>query len=146
MRKLPVSKKVYSDISERIRLSLGHMPESAAEAMRLVDAYLYGGPAESQDAMAMIAFNMVRVELDRAMARSLRARERAARRKASGEGNTGRNARRDFVNDLLKSMGFSGEDYDSSLSAEPEKPSRRLTRAERRAAARVRKGRWKALS
>ncbi len=81
---LSVSKKVYSDISTRVSTSLINFPASAAEAMRVVDAYLAGDAAvSSTDPMAMIAFNMIKVELDRAMTRSSRARERARVRRES---------------------------------------------------------------
>ena len=54
--------------------------------MSLVDSYLAGQEVSSDDALAMLAFNMIRDELDRAMARSRRARERAAaRRRAVAE-------------------------------------------------------------
>ncbi len=81
MKNLPVSKKVYADISDRITTTLSFAPTSAAEAMRLVDSYLEGQTPESNDGMAMIAFNMIRAELDRAISRSARARERARIRK-----------------------------------------------------------------
>ncbi len=81
MNTLPVSKKVYSDISERINTTLSFSPYSAAEAMHVVDAYLAGEDAVSEDAIAMLAFNMIKAELDRAMVRSTRARERAEKRR-----------------------------------------------------------------
>ncbi len=82
MNTLPVSKKVYSDITSRVNTTLSFAPTSAAEAMRLVDSYLAGFEAESSDPAATIAFSMIRPELDRAMSRSARARERARIRKA----------------------------------------------------------------
>ncbi len=81
MNTLTVSKKVYSDISERINTTLSFSPYSAAEAMHVVDAYLAGEDAVSEDAIAMLAFNMIKAELDRAMVRSTRARERAEKRR-----------------------------------------------------------------
>lgn len=78
---LPVSGKFYNDISLRVNSALSTMPLSAAEAMRIVDSYMAGETPESGDPMAMLAFNMVRVEIDRAMKRSQRARERARVRK-----------------------------------------------------------------
>ncbi len=83
MNNLPVSKKVYSDITGRINTALASSPSSAAEALRIVDMYLADGTADSSDQMAMLAFNMIRAELDRAMSRSSRARERARKRKES---------------------------------------------------------------
>ncbi len=81
MTTLAVSKKVYADISTRIGAALSFAPDSAAEAMRLVDSFLAGENPASSDAGAMLAFNMIKAELERAMARSLRARARAAARK-----------------------------------------------------------------
>ena len=83
MNNLPVSRKVYADIISRVQSSLVSAPSSASEALRLVDVFLEGGEVESSDAMAMLAFNMIRAELSRAMERSARARSRAkARREA----------------------------------------------------------------
>lgn len=87
--KLPVSKKFYSDICERISSSLAAYDTARVEAMRLIDDYLTGNTdSHSDDPMAMLAFNMVRTELDRAMVRSanarLRAKERADRREPQG--------------------------------------------------------------
>lgn len=82
---LSVSKKVYSDVTDRINSSLSGFPASAREAMRVVDTYLAGGVPASSDPLAMLAFNMIKVELDRAMERSARARERARARKMTRE-------------------------------------------------------------
>ena len=78
---MTVSKKFYVDIISRIESALSFAPGSAAEAVRLVDTYLLGGEAASADPCAMLAFNMIRPELDKAMLRSRRARERAQLRK-----------------------------------------------------------------
>ncbi len=83
MKNLSVSKKVYSDISERVNTALSAYESSAEEAMRIVDSYLDGETPVSGDDIAMLAFNMVKVELDRAMVRSKRARERAQKRKTA---------------------------------------------------------------
>lgn len=80
MNTLSVSKKFYADITERVNTALSVSPASAAEAMRMVDSYINGEKAESLDPLAMLAFNMIRVELDRAMSRSTRARERARKK------------------------------------------------------------------
>ena len=86
MNGLSVSRKVYADISARVSVALSASGESRAEAMRMVDSYLAGQEVSSDDALAMLAFNMIRDELDRVMARSRRARERAAgRRRAVAE-------------------------------------------------------------
>lgn len=82
-KNLPVSVKVYSDLTSRITASLSSA--SASEAMRLLDSYLTGEPPASDDPMALVAFNMIRPEIDRAMTRSARARERAASRRRQKE-------------------------------------------------------------
>ena len=88
MKNLTVSRKVYADITSRINSALSHSAASATEAIRLVDAHIAGGDAVSDDATAMLAFNMIKPELDRAMVRSQRARERARARKAAKEAGT----------------------------------------------------------
>ncbi len=85
MKNLPVSRKVYADITSRVQSSLVSAPSSASEALRLVDVFLEGGEVESSDAMAMLAFNMIRAELSRAMERSARARSRAKARREARE-------------------------------------------------------------
>ncbi len=85
MKNLPVSRKVYADITSRVQSSLVSAPSSASEALRLVDVFLEGGELESADAMSMLAFNMIRAELSRAMERSARARSRAKARREARE-------------------------------------------------------------
>lgn len=86
---LPVSGKFYSDISARISSSLSSYPRSAEEAMRIFHDYLKGLSPLSSDPMALLAFNMVRTEIDRALERSKRARLRAmARRKKQSDTNS----------------------------------------------------------
>ncbi len=82
---LPVSRKFYADITSRINSSLAGAKKSADEALRLVGCHMRGEKAVSADCMAMLAFNMIRPEIDRAMERSRRARESAARRKKPEE-------------------------------------------------------------
>ncbi len=68
-KNLPASVKVYSDLTTRISASLSSAPASASEAMRLLDSYLTGEPPASDDLTALVAFNMIRPEIDRAMTR-----------------------------------------------------------------------------
>ena len=87
MNHLPVSRKVYADITSRISTALAPSPASVVEAMRLVDSFLHGESPASHDLMAMLAFGMIRAELERAMARS---------RKSQGKkGHSGREFRGD---------------------------------------------------
>lgn len=85
---LPVSRRFYNDISLRINNALSAAPVSAAEAMRIVDSYMDGESPESDDPMAILAFNMIKDEIDRAMTRSQRARARARIRKGATKNET----------------------------------------------------------
>lgn len=133
MKNLPVSKKVYADISSRISSALSHAPASASEAMRLVDSHLQGATPVSDDAMAMLAFNMIRSELDRAIIRSTRARERAkTRRKARPK----MDDRQSLLSTLLS-------DTDTQIDIESQLPDLKLSRRSRRILERLEKGKKK---
>ncbi len=80
-KNLPVSKKVYKDFNERISLSIASLPASASEAKRIFDAYLNGSEPTSNDGVAIIAFTMIKPEIDRAKERSYKARIRAQKAK-----------------------------------------------------------------
>lgn len=142
MKDLPVSKKFYADILERIDSALGHMCESKTEAVRVVDVYLREGVVESGDGVAMIVFNMIRVELDRAMERSRRARERARARRESNR-HVSKEQSDKHSADILAELSLE----DASCSDEIYQPAPlHLSRRERRAAAKARKkARWKSL-
>lgn len=133
MKNLPVSKKVYADISSRISSALSHAPASANEAMRLVDSHLQGATTVSDDAMAMLAFNMIKSELDRAIIRSTRARERAkTRRKALPK----MDDRHSLISPLLS-------DTDTQIDIESQLPDLKLSRRSRRILERLEKGKKK---
>lgn len=133
MKNLPVSKKVYADISSRISSALSHAPASANEAMRLVDSHLQGATPVSDDAMAMLAFNMIKSELDRAIIRSTRARERAkTRRKARPK----MDDRQSLLSTLLS-------DTDTQIDIESQLPDLKLSRRSRRILERLEKGKKK---
>lgn len=142
MKYLPVSKKFYADILERIDSALGHMCESKTEAVRVVDVYLREGVVESGDGVAMIVFNMIRVELDRAMERSRRARERARARRESNR-HVSKEQSDKHSADILAELSLE----DASCGDEIYQPAPlHLSRRERRAAAKARKkARWKSL-
>ncbi len=78
---LSVSKKFYADILTRVSVALSFSPSSVEEAMRIINAYLSGRLVGTDNQSAMIAFNMIKPEIDRAMLRSQRARERAKSRR-----------------------------------------------------------------
>lgn len=84
--KLPISKKAYAGFTERIRVTFEEVlmrPELSAEAVGMLDRYLAG--EEWRDAgssgEAVLAFSMIRTEVDKAMTRSAAARRRAAARR-----------------------------------------------------------------
>lgn len=130
MKNLPVSKKVYADISSRISSALSHTPASASEAMRLVDSHLQGATPVSDDAMAMLAFNMIKSELDRAIIRSTRARERAKTRSKALP-------KMDDRHSLLPTL---LSDPDTQIDIESQLPDLKLSRRSRRILERLEKG------
>ncbi len=119
----PVSCKFYAEITARINSSLSSLPDSALEALRLVNCHLHGEATVSNDAMAMLAYNMIRPEIDRAMERSRRARESAARRKSA-------------ITITTTSLSKGDEKQDC---AQPSQPSMRLNRRQRREMERIKK-------
>lgn len=86
--KLPVSKKFYAYISERITATclIATLPQpSLSESMAAIDAYLTQGTMPSEKGTSKVVltiFTLLRAEIDRAAKRSASARLRAARRKA----------------------------------------------------------------
>lgn len=119
----PVSQKVYNDITSRINSALSHSPASAAEALSLTDAYLAGTEPVTDDPLALLAFNMIRAELDRAMERSRRARQRAACRKAKSV-----EAKPLTCAEMIASI----NEICEKATEEDGKPRRKLNRRERR--------------
>lgn len=148
MNTLSVSKKVYADVTERINTALSTSPESAAEAMRVVNAYLNGSNAESRDPLAMLAFNIIRTELDRAMARSARARERAGKRKNKTQKDKPIKSAAEIAAEFLAAHTFIDDPDHNETDEDDSSPSVMLSRRERRAIARASIGRkrgWKKL-
>ncbi|WP_289760690.1 hypothetical protein [Duncaniella muris] len=82
----PVSKNFYSTITDRVRDSLRSVGrEDAAEAaMGCIDRYMADGtlPPGGSDTAIILVFNLLRMEIDKALQRSRRARQRAAERVA----------------------------------------------------------------
>ncbi len=139
---LPVSRRFYNDISLRVSDALSSAPESASEAMRIVDGYMAGEVPQSDDPMAMLAFNMVRVEIDRAMHRSQRARERAKSRKSETKQEVQESTAASLLTEIVS--------YENMETEIPSAPARQKSRRERRAARnllrRLQKPRWGAIS
>lgn len=82
----PVSERFYSDVSRRIAVAASYLSDPAMQAKKSlmqVDVYLETGrePSMADGLDSMIIFRMIQPELDRAKARSLRAREVAERRR-----------------------------------------------------------------
>lgn len=80
----PVSRKAYSGFVARIHSVLGDTPRATA-LVKALDRYL-GGESDAVDGLddaSAMAFAFLRQDVDAAIERSRRARERAAKRKAS---------------------------------------------------------------
>lgn len=84
-----VSRKFYVDIDNRLREAaacIGGGDETYAAMKAMIDLYISEGVVvvEDTDASLRLVFAMLRPEIDKAMRRSRRARERAKGRKAKG--------------------------------------------------------------
>ena len=82
---LPVSRKFYSEICDRIRFSFSlNRPSLIEEAIATVDSYITCGaePDEYTDPSVLLMFNLLRPEIDKAIRRSQRAREISSKRKS----------------------------------------------------------------
>lgn len=87
-RKLPISKKAYECFVERIRSVSAKFIGDPAPFIRILDQYLAGEREYlymSATYEMRIAFEMLRPEIDRAIERSRRARERALARRKNNE-------------------------------------------------------------
>lgn len=85
---LPISKKAYDDFIRRFQhtfIDLLKHPGLYNEAVSVFEAYLKGEIVENCDSTILIAFNMIRPEIDKAISRSKSARRRAALRKQAKE-------------------------------------------------------------
>ncbi len=81
-----ISKKAYDDFAGRLRyifIEQLNMPTAANEALTLFDRYVRGEEVSigKADRIVQIAFMMIQSEIDKAIARSKAARQRAAVRK-----------------------------------------------------------------
>ncbi|MDE5987891.1 MAG: hypothetical protein K2H17_00690 [Duncaniella sp.] len=83
----PVSKKFYSTITSRVRESLRLVgrEDAAEETMGCIDRYMADGslPPNGSDTTVILVFNLLRMEIDKALQRSRRARQRASDKAAS---------------------------------------------------------------
>lgn len=79
---LPVSKKFYTCITDRVRGSLNLIGrgDAVAETMVCIDRYMADGtvPPTDTDPAVALTFALLRAEIDKAVERSRRARSRAA--------------------------------------------------------------------
>ncbi|MDE5988052.1 MAG: hypothetical protein K2H17_01500 [Duncaniella sp.] len=82
----PVSKKFYSTITSRVRESLRLVgrEDAAEETMGCIDRYMADGslPPNGSDTTVILVFNLLRMEIDKALQRSRRAANRLTRRLA----------------------------------------------------------------
>lgn len=85
----PVSKNFYAYVTDRIRESLGLIGRTDAveETIACIDRYMADGtvPPTGADAAILLTFNLLSPEIDKALQRSRRARQRAAENKAAAD-------------------------------------------------------------
>lgn len=85
----PVSKNFYASVTGRVRESLGLIGRTDAveETIVCIDRYMADGtvPQTGTDAAILLTFNLLRTEIDKALQRSRRARQRAAENKAAAD-------------------------------------------------------------
>lgn len=84
---LPVSKNFYSCVTGRVSESLGLIgrPDAVDATMDCIDRYMADGtvPSTEADTAVLLTFSLLRAEIDKAILRSRRARQRAADSKAA---------------------------------------------------------------
>ncbi|QCD38987.1 hypothetical protein E7745_05185 [Duncaniella sp. C9] len=129
----PVSKNFYSTITDRVRDSLRSVGrEDAAEAtMGCIDRYMADGtlPPGGSDAATILVFNLLRMEIDKALQRSRRARQRAAERVADAA----RKHREPAAVAAVSAPAAAEQDVDSDDAEDEEpEPFRPRNRRERR--------------
>lgn len=85
----PVSKNFYASVTDRVSESLGLIGRTDAveETMACIDRYMADGtvPPSGTDTAILLTFNLLRPEIDKALQRSRRARQRAAENKAAAD-------------------------------------------------------------
>lgn len=105
-----VSKKFYAQIIERVNIAfsgLANRDDLIDDATSVINRYIDDGIiAKIDDEMVMIAFMMVKPEIDKAAERSRRARAAAAHRKAAAEAN---------ISSCVNKVEHVAEAYDSIL-------------------------------
>lgn len=77
---LPVSKKFHTEICARVSASFSKChPSLVGKAIAVIERYMLNGivPSVSEEAAIQLMFNLLRPEIDKAIARSRRARERS---------------------------------------------------------------------
>lgn len=140
---LPVSRKFYSEICDRIRFSFSmNRPSLIEEAISTVNSYITCGaePAEYTDPSVLLMFSLLRPEIDKAIRRSQRAREISSKRKQS----TAVSTRKDRSDRPMDNNGdIALPKTEPTEPEEEERPilnrrMRRLIRQERKRAARQR--------
>ncbi|MDE5903725.1 hypothetical protein [Duncaniella sp.] len=142
---LPVSRKFYSEICDRIRFSFSlNRPSLIEEAISTVDSYITRGaePAEYTDPSVLLMFSLLRPEIDKAIRRSQRAREISSRRKSEqpAAAPTGKDEAGKLTEDNGDTTPFESEPTEPEEEERPilNRRMRRLIRQERKRAARQR--------
>lgn len=85
----PVSKNFYASVTNRVRESLGLIGRTDAveKTIACIDRYMADGtaPTAGTDTAILLTFSLLRPEIDKALQRSRRARQRAAENKAAAD-------------------------------------------------------------
>ena len=80
---LPVSKKFHAEICARVSASFSKcQPSLVRKAIAVIERYMLDGtdPSDSEETAIQLMFNLLRPEIDKAITRSRRARERSKNR------------------------------------------------------------------
>lgn len=96
---LPVSRKFYTDICERLGAACALQPDSArlySESLALIESYMLTReiPSSTPASPALLIFTLLLPEIDRAMTRSMIARMRALLRRQSDSPTAPKSTRR----------------------------------------------------
>lgn len=124
---LLVSRKFFNDIISRIRHALALEVKACEQAESYVCAYLCGQrEAEKPCGLAAVVIDLLLPELDRAMKRSLRARE-ISRRRRGGNASESRSASPSASTSLFARIGA-----ETTAEAETAEPAIPMNRHQRR--------------
>lgn len=134
---LPVSKKFYAEICERVREAcriIGADDATGKAIVTAVNDFIHSGatPASDTDKCVMLAFALLRPEIEKALARSAAARRRALVRKGKSSRHTGTRkavaGQKATAHDVIDSLAAAI----AAISSQEQTTEGPLSRAERR--------------